>query len=79
MYEILTWLNIVYCENMEKTYVLNATGLGNIWFLAKRFMREEARKRILFPSNLAELDEFISPDQREIKYGGMHPNLTQFW
>lgn len=79
MYEMLSQISLVFCENSEKTFVLNATGLGNIWTIVKRFMNEEARNRVIFPKDMGELNQFISVEQREIKYGGTCPNLTEWW
>lgn len=52
MYELLTQISLVFCENSDKTFVLNASGLGNIWMIVKRFMSEEARNRVVFPKNM---------------------------
>lgn len=49
MYEMLSQISLVFCENSEKTFVLNATGLGSIWGIVKRFMNDEARNRVVFP------------------------------
>jgi hypothetical protein len=52
MYELLTQISLVFCENSDKTFVLNASGLGSIWMIVKRFMSEEARNRVVFPKNM---------------------------
>ena len=56
IYDILQKINVGYCENAEKIVVLNASGLGTIWFFVKRLMREEARKRVVFPEKMSDLD-----------------------
>lgn len=40
IYAIMKKISIAYCENAEKIYVLNSTGLGAVWFFVKRAMND---------------------------------------
>ena len=61
--EVFTAMNLYYCGNTEKTFIYNCKGIGSLWTLAKRFVPEHAKKKIIFvdESNTDEILKYVDP------------------
>lgn len=65
-------MGLYYAGNTEKTYVFNAKGIGSLYTIAKTFMPQHARKKIVFvnENNKDEILKQIDPYELEKRYGG---------
>jgi len=79
---ILKKMVICHPTIVEKTYILNASNsLNRIWAEIQNVFEKETRSKVQFlsKSELNKLQENITSDQLEIKYGGSLTDLACYW
>lgn len=78
LYSVLNIMNLVYCGNVERTFICNASGISSVWNFIKGIFNEYTRSKITFisESNSREMLRYIDPFELEKKYGGKLENLT---
>lgn len=71
-----------YPESLAKMYILNPSFiLRTSWNLVKNLMEAETADKISFlqSDDFDQMQEMIPRDQLEEKFGGILPNLTEYW
>ena len=48
LFDIFTKMNIYYCANSHRTFILNSKGVQNLWNIGKKFIPVNATKNIYF-------------------------------
>lgn len=67
---------------LERVYMVNASkSLELLWMAIKPFANPftVGKTVVLRPNEMARIHEKIPPENLEEKFGGTHPNTTQFW
>lgn len=78
--KILNMVQNNYCCRLYVMYIKNMVNIGG-WSIIKKFInqRSERKIRVLNSENMAELFAFINKKQVEKKYGGMAPNVYNYY
>lgn len=75
-------MSVNFCGCLDKMYILNpSSGLDFTWGAIQGFIDPDTKVKINFinAKTMLKIQERVSPDQLEKKYGGTCENLTKFW
>ncbi|CAD8055574.1 unnamed protein product [Paramecium primaurelia] len=76
------FFSINFTSSLHKMFILNPSFFFNSsWKLIEKIIHPETAAKINFlkATDFYKLQELIPAEEIEIKYGGQHPNLTNFW